>query len=166
MATIWRKPRLIQRMCESFDHPPGRVAQQLGIGIQGDDKANPFELRTIARVEKSLQFGPGFADEKLIELLKLAALALPADPALLALAPHATAMEKKEVPRSVSAIQLLDTACHDVDIFCVLRHALPRCVRKICQEGKAQIPIGVSEVMNFKPAELALDRARRGQQHR
>src|SRR5438046_1171899 len=147
-------------MCESFDHPPGRVAQQLGIGIQGDDKANPLEPRTIARVEKSLQFGRGFADEKLIELLKLATLALPADPALLALAPHAVAMEKKEVPRSVSAIQFLDTAGHDVDILRVLRYGLPARARQICQERKAQIPIGVSEVMNFKPAELALDRAR------
>src|SRR5439155_22362825 len=106
------------------------------------------------------------ADKKSIEFLKLAALALPADPALLALAPGAAAMEKKEVPRSVSAIQFLDTACHDVDILCVLRHALPRCVRKICQERKAQIRIRVSEVMNFKPAELVLDRDGSRQQHR
>src|SRR5437867_12729296 len=121
-------------MREGFNHPPGGVAQQLGIGIQSDDEANVLELRTIARMEKSFQLGRGLRDKKLIELLKLAALALPADPALLALAPHATAMEKKEVPRSVSAIQFLDTACHDVDIFCVLRHALSRCIRKICQE--------------------------------
>src|SRR5690349_874030 len=118
-------------MGESFDHPPGGVAQQLGIGIQGDDKANTLELRTIARMEKSFQFWRRFADKKLIELLKLAALALPADPALLALAPQAASMKKKEAPRSVSAIQFLDTACHDVDIFCVLRHALLRCIRKI-----------------------------------
>src|SRR5437867_29436 len=121
-------------MRESFDHPPGGVAQQLGIGIQSDDKTNALELRAIARTEKSFQLRPGFTDEKSIELLKLAALALPADPALLALAPHATAMEKKEVPRSVSAIQFLDAAGNDVDIFCVLRHTLPRGVRKICQE--------------------------------
>src|SRR5882672_11541497 len=117
-------------------------------------------------MEKSFQLWCGFADKELIELLKLAALALPADPALLALAPHAASMKKKEVPPSVSAIQFLDTACNDVDILCVLRHALPRCVRKICQERKAQIRIRVSEVMNFKPAELVLDRARSGQQHR
>src|SRR5258705_9667409 len=121
-------------MRESFDHPPGGVTQQLAIGIQSDDEANAPELRTIARMEKSFQLWRGFADKKLIELLKLAALALPADPALLALAPHAAAMKKKEVPRSVSAIQFLDAACHDVDILCVLRHALPRSVRKICQE--------------------------------
>src|SRR5262249_14203607 len=118
-------------MRESFDHSPGGVAQQLGIGIQGDDKANALELRTIAGMQKSFQFGRGFADKKLIELLKLAAFALPADPALLALAPHAAAMEKKEVPRSVPAIQFLYAAGHDVDILGVLWHALPRCVRKI-----------------------------------
>src|SRR5689334_7762102 len=103
-------------MREGFNHPAGGIAQQLGIGIQSDDETNALELRTIARRKKSFQLGRGFADKKLIELLKLAAFALPADPALLALAPHAIAMEKKEVPRSMSAIQFLDTACDDVDI--------------------------------------------------
>ncbi|KAG0506018.1 MAG: hypothetical protein Udaeo_06080 [Candidatus Udaeobacter sp.] len=118
-------------MREGFNHPPGGVAQQLGIGIQSDDETNALELRTIARIEKSFQLGRGFADKKLIELLKLAALALPADPALLARTPQAGSMKKIEAPRSVSAIQFLDTARYDVDILCVLRHALPRCVRKI-----------------------------------
>src|SRR5580765_4975236 len=150
-------------MREGFNHPPGGVAQQLGIGIQSDHETNALELRTIARVKKSFQLGRGFADKKLIELLKLAALALPTDPALLALAPSTVSMKKKEMPLSVSAIQFLDTACHDVDILCVLRHALPRCVRKICQERKPEIRIRVSEVMNFKAVELALDRTRSGQ---
>src|SRR6266511_2681274 len=121
-------------MREGFNHPPSGVAQQLSIGIESDDEANTLELRTIARMEKSFQLWRGFADKILIELLKLAALALPTDPALLALAPHAVSMKKKEVPLSVSAIQFLNAASHDVDILCVLRHALPRCVRKICQE--------------------------------
>src|SRR5438552_13655976 len=118
-------------MRERFNHPPGGVAQQLGIGIQSDDEPNALELRTIAHMEKSFEFWLGFADKKLIELLKLAALALPADPALLALAPHAASMKQKEAPRPVSAIQFLDTARHDVDILCVLRHVLLRCVGKI-----------------------------------
>src|SRR6266446_7704562 len=111
-------------MREGFNHPPSGVAQQLGIGIQSDDETNALELRTIARIQKSFQLGRGFADKKLIELLKLAALALPADPALLALAPHAAAMKKKEVPRSVSAIQFLYASCDDVDMLRVLRHFL------------------------------------------
>ena len=71
----------------------------------------------------------------------------------------ASAMKKKEAPRSVPAIQFLDPAGHDVDILCVLRHALPRCVSKIGQERKAQIRIRVSEVTNFKTVEFVLDRA-------
>ena len=116
VATIRRKPGLIQRMRESFDHPSSGVAQQLSIGVQSDDKPNALELRTIAGIEKSLQFGRGLAAEKSIELLELAALALPADPALLGLAPQAAAMEKKEVPRPVSAVQFLDASSHDVDV--------------------------------------------------
>jgi hypothetical protein len=99
-------------------------------------------------------------------LLELAALALPADPALLALTPRATAMKKKEVPCSVTAIQFLDPARHEVDKLRVLRHAFPRCVSKIGQERKAQIGIRVSEVTNFEAVKFVLDRVRSRQQHR
>src|SRR5215469_2646782 len=115
-------------MREGFNHPLGGVAQQLSIGIQSDDETNALELRAIAHTEKSFPLGRGFAGKKLIELLKLAALALPTDPGLLAFAPHAAAMKKKEVSRSVSAIQFLNTACYDVDVLCVLQHALLRCI--------------------------------------
>src|SRR3954462_13327053 len=118
-------------MREGLDHSPRGVTQQLSIGIQSDDETNSLELRTIACMEKCVQLGRGFADKKLIELLKLPALALPANPALLALAPFAAAMEKKELVGSMPAIQLFDSACRDIDILSVLRHALPRCVRKI-----------------------------------
>src|SRR6266568_8014251 len=151
-------------MRQGFDHPPGGIAQQLGIGIQRDDKPNALEPRAIARAEKSFQLGRGFADEESIELLELAALALPADPALLALTPRASAMKKKEAPRSVPAIQFLDPAGHDVDILCILRDALPRCVSKIGQDRKAQIHIRISEVTNFEAVEFVLDRVRSGQQ--
>src|SRR5206468_7019602 len=93
-----------------------------------------------------------------VELLELAALALPADPALLALAPSAAAMKKKEAPRTVPAIQFLDPASDDVDILRVLGHVLPRCVGKIGQERESQICICVAEVANLEPVELALDR--------
>src|SRR5436305_7019198 len=111
-------------------------------------------------MEKSFYHSRGLVGKKLIELLELATFALPTDPALLAVAPHAVPMKKKEMVLSVSAIQFLDTACNDVDIFCVFRHALPGGVRKICQERKAQIRIGVSKVMDFKPVKLALDGTR------
>src|SRR6184192_965010 len=153
-------------MRQGFDQSPGGVAQQLGIGIQRDDKPNALELCAIARAEKSFQLGRGFADEESIELLELAALAFPADPALLALAPRASAMKKKEAPRSVPAIQFLYSSSGDVYILCVLRHALPRRVRKIGQERKAQIRIRISEVTNFEAIEFVLDRVRGGQQHR
>src|SRR5437016_10984473 len=144
-------------MRQGFDQSPGGVAQQLGIGIQRDDKPNALELCAIARAEKSFQLGRGFADQESIELLDLAALAFPADPALLALAPRAATMKKKEAPRSVPAIQFLDPPGHDVDILLVLRHILPRCIGKIGQQREAQIRIRVSEIANFEAVELALD---------
>ena len=75
-------------------------------------------------------------------------------------------MKKKEAPRSVPAIQFLDPSGHDVDIFCVLRHALSRRVSKIGQERKVQIRIRISEVTNFEAIELVLDCVRGGQQQR
>src|SRR5205823_80178 len=153
-------------MRQGFDQSPGGVAQQLGIGIQRDDKPNALELCAIARAEESFRPGRGFAEEESIELLELAALAFPADPALLALAPRASAMKKKEAPRSVPAIQFLDPSGHYVDILRVLRHALPRRVSEIGQERKAQICIRISQVTNFEAIELVLDCVRGGQQQR
>src|SRR4029453_101627 len=155
-AAIRRKSRLIQRMRQGFDHCPGGIAQELGIGIQRDDKSNALELRAITHAEESFQLGRGFADEESVELLELAALAFPADPALLALTPRATAMKKKEVLCSVPAIQFPDPARHEVDRLCVLRHAFPRRVSKIGQEREAQIGIRVSEVTNFEAVNFVL----------
>src|ERR1044071_9382020 len=152
-------------MRESFDHSPSGVAQQLSIGVQSNDKPNALELRRIADMEKSFKVWRGFTAEKPIELFELAAFAFPANPALLAIAPQAGAMEKKEVTRTVSAIQFLDAASDDIDVLRVLRHVLLRCVRKIRQKRKTQICISVTEIMDFKPVELALDRARSGEQH-
>jgi hypothetical protein len=83
-------------MRQRFDQSSGGVAQQLGIGIQCDDETNALELRAIARAEKSFQLGCGFADEEPIELFKFAALALPADPALFALAPSAKSVTSEK----------------------------------------------------------------------
>src|SRR5881397_2259158 len=124
-------------MRQGFDHPPGGAAQQLCIGIERDDKPNPLESSAVARAEKSFQLRRGFADQESIELLELAALALPADPALLALAPRAPAMKEKEAAYSVAAIQFFDPAGDDVDVLRVLGHALPRCVGKIRQERES-----------------------------
>src|SRR5262249_20829092 len=157
-ATIRRKPRLIQWMRQGFDHPPGLAAEQLCICIERDDKPNALESSAIARTKKSFQLGRRLAHEESIELLELAALSLPADPALLALAPRTPPMEKKEPARSVPAIQFIDPAGDDVDILRVLRHALSRCVGKICQKRESQVCVGISEVANFEALELALDR--------
>src|ERR1041384_5143186 len=102
-------------MRQGFNHPPGGAAQQLRIGIQRDYKPNTLESSAIAHAEKSVQLGRGFAHKKSIELFELAALALPAHPALLTVAPRPPAMKKKEAPRSVPAIQLLDPAGYAVD---------------------------------------------------
>src|SRR6266540_3600042 len=120
-------------MRQGFDHSPGGAAEQLCIGVQRDDKSNALELSTIARAEKSFQLGRGFASEESIELLQLATLALPADPAFLA------------------------PAGDDVDILRVLGHVLPRCIGKIAQETESQICIGIAKVANLESVELALD---------
>ena len=129
-------------------------------------KRIPLELRAIARAEKTLQLGRGFADEKTIELLDLATFALPSDPALLALAPQTSAMEKEEAPRAMPLVQLLDPADRDVEILRILRHDLLGGIGKIAQERKAQVRIGIAEVANFQAVHFVFDRRRGGQHHR
>src|SRR6266700_2289997 len=126
-------------MREGFDHPPGGAPQQLCICVERDDKPHTLKSSAVACTQESFQFRRGFSDQESIELLELAALALPADPALLALAPRASTMKEKEAPRSVPAIQFLYSPSDDVYILCVLRHARSRRVRKIGEERETQI---------------------------
>ena len=78
-----------------------------------------------------LQLRRGFSHEKAIELFEFAPLALPAEPALFALAPRALAMKEKETSCAVPLIQLRDSACDDFEIFRVFRHVTSRRVSEI-----------------------------------
>src|SRR5262245_46502014 len=124
-------------MCHGCDHPPGGTAEQWRIGVRRDGQPDPLNSSAIARIEKAFRLRRGFGAEEPIELLQLGALALPANPALLALAPRAPTVEEKKTARSVAAIQFLDPASDDVDILRVLGHVLPWRVGKIGQERES-----------------------------
>ena len=75
-------------------------------------------------------------------------------------------MKKKEPAGPVPLIQFLDAARGDLEVFRVLRHVLPRRVRKIAQQREAQIRIRISEVTNLEAVQFVPDCIRRREQHR
>ena len=165
-AAIGREPRLIERMSQCLDHPPCRLAQQLRIGVQRDDKPGSFELRAIPHTEQIVQFRPGFAHEKPVELFEFAALAFPSHPALLTFVPLTLAMKEEEPPRPVPAVQLLDAAHDNLQVFRILRHVRSRRVGKIAEQREAQICIRVPEKANLEALQFVADRIRRREHHR
>ena len=84
--------RAIQRMGEESHQPTRTAHRQLGIAVERDDEADAqeaFGFSDMAAVARLI-----IAAEQSIELLELAALALPADEALLAVAPAGVAVQE------------------------------------------------------------------------
>ena len=94
-ADLGIEARPVERMRELADQAAHRIAGQLGVGIQRDDEAHVARRcgGTAIRRDKVCACR---ASQQLVELVQLAALALPADPALLAGVPDAAAMQEHE----------------------------------------------------------------------
>src|ERR1700722_17294384 len=90
--------RKVERMRHFADQPANRVARQLGIGIQRDDIADARRSKG-QRLADPDEIRIGCAAQEAVQLVELAPLALPADPAGLTLVPYPPAMEQQE-PRS------------------------------------------------------------------
>src|SRR6202043_1958202 len=106
--------RPVERMRHLADQAANRVARQLGVGIERYDVANISRrgARLLSRRQKSRVIG---AAQKSVQLMQLAALALPTDPFRLAFVPNAPAMEQQEAGaaggRAIALVEL-GNACH------------------------------------------------------
>ena len=150
------------------DQPAYRVARQPRIGIERHDVADARRSQGQLLADPD-ETGIGGATQQAVQFMKLAALALPADPARFTRVPDAPAMKQQKARatrrRAVACIQALDT-CR-----CRHRRGLGR---RACSaaasvqsesSAKCRSPSGTREVMNFQALDLGFDGIRRGQQH-
>ena len=81
----------VQRMRDGFDQPPRRVRRQLRVGIERDDVRN--RQRQVAGDQDLFV---ALAAQKRVQFFQFSALALAADPALLAFRPDPRPVKQQE----------------------------------------------------------------------
>ena len=157
--------RSIEGMGQVADQGAGRIAGQLGIGIEGDDVPDRPEKGRIADDLRESVLRP--TPEPGIELLQLAALALIAHPHPLHRIPQPGPVKQIEDARAilpVGFIEGLDCGPRIREQGLVLRQRLLGGIAKIGQQGKKQVGIAVAEIADFQGFEQIVDILRTGQQ--
>src|SRR4051812_18411918 len=93
----WVVRRPVQGMADDADEDARRVTRQPGVAVERDAIPDLRQNRPVA--DRQDETGIGRAAEEPVELLDLAALALPSHPEALAFVPLAQAMEQEEAIR-------------------------------------------------------------------
>ena len=100
--------------------------------------------------------------------MKLAALALPADPAPLTCIPDAAAMKQQKAiaarPRAVATVELGDALGGGGQQVLVAVHVFGRAVQPVGKKREMKVAFGACEVVDLQPLNLFLDR-RAGREH-
>ena len=161
--------RPVERMRHLADQAADRVARQLRVGVERDDVANVGRREAVAPADRH-ESGVGRAAQQPVQLVQLAALALPADPAPFAFVPDAPAMEQQEAVaarrRAVALVEPGDALRCSREESGVALEVLGRSIGPVGEQREMQIAFRAGEVMDFQPLDLLLDRRVRRQQRR
>ncbi|EDT03388.1 hypothetical protein BamIOP4010DRAFT_3075 [Burkholderia ambifaria IOP40-10] len=162
--------RPVERVRHLADQAAHGIAQQPRIGIERDHVAH------VRRHARRLAFQ---RDERRVrcpaqqpvQLVQLAALALPAHPAPFAVVPHALAVQQQKAlafvrRRRIESIQPVDArhrGCQQPVVAVGVRGGRIHPVGKQCEVKR---PVGARQMMNFQLLDLLGERRFRRQQHR
>ena len=162
--------RLVERMGDRPHEAPHRPARQPRIGIERDHVAH-VGRRGRRGPPGRQDAGRRRAAQEGIQLVELAALALPAHPAALGLVPAALSVEEQEPGASARrlAMALVEPVdgrrCRREELV-VAGDMLGRGVEPVRQQGEAKIALAVSQVVDLQAADLGLDIRLAGEERR
>ena len=152
--------RLVQRMRHLADQPLHRVGRKPRIRVQGDHIMDVLGHRRRAPVEAEEGRVPG-ASKQAVQLVQLAALALPADPQALTFVPHPPAMEQKEPVaagrRRVPAVQSGNGFDGSLQQCVVALDRLACRIGPVREQGELDFPADAGEMVDFQPLDLLRD---------
>ncbi len=153
--------RAVQRVCHRAHETCGGTPWQSGVGIEGDDVANAARGHG-GGSPREQDGGVRRATQQGVELVELAALALPPHPDALGCVPTAFAVEEQETGPApgglaVAGIQPIDGRGRCGQEGLVTGDTFVRGVQPIGQQGEAQVAFGVREMLDLQEAHLRLD---------
>ena len=160
--------RVIQGVSHLADQPARGVVGNARVRVERNDVADArgnFGRTGSARDERRV----GGASEKPIQLVQLAALALPADPLALRLVPDTAPVEQQEAlavgHRPVALVQSRNAVARFTEQFVIVRHALALGVHPVAEQREAEVAVGARQVVDLEAFDLLGDAGAR-RQHR
>ena len=152
-ATGLVQPRGVHRMRHLADQGAQAVTRQPGVGVQRDDKTD-IRGNPVRAGDKG---GVGGTAQQPVQLIQLAALAFPADPAPLGCIPRPAAMQKQKAVSLRHGIGLVQP-CHGRDRRCdqliVQWRLLGLCVRPVRQQRKMHFAADAGQMMHLQLLDL------------
>ena len=149
---------------------PDRADWQSGIGIERDDVAD-ITRHGRRGTRHGEECRVRHATKQPVELMELAALALPPHPHSLARIPAScTMIEQKAITAvgggAVSRIQPRNAFARRRQQLHIRRHVFGGRIGPVRQKGEPHVAVIVGEIMDFQPLDFFLDIAAIGQQRR
>jgi hypothetical protein len=150
--------RPVQRMRDDAHQGPRRVARQPRVGVERDAVAHAGQQVPVADdlVERRIR-RPA---QQPVQLLELAALALPPHEGALAGIPEPPAMQEKEAPAGrirIARVQRLDPGARRGDDRFVPRHRLGGGVDEVAQDREVDAGIEIAQREHFDVLDHLLD---------
>ena len=168
-ARLGIEARPVERVRELADQAAHRIARQFGVGIQRDDEPHVARCHRRAAVRRD-EAGAGVAAQQPVELVQFAALALPAEPALLADVPHAAAMQQHETvaarQRGIARVELRHPGGRRGQQRVVACDGFGGRICPVGQQREMHIAFETGKVMDLEALDLLGDIGKGGDQHR
>jgi hypothetical protein len=145
--------RLVERVGDRPDEARHGAPGKPGVGVERDHV--PHVRRRGGGGPPGEDPGRRRAAQKGVELVELAALALPAHPATLGLVPRPSAVEQQE-PRTasrgllVALVEPVDRRRRGGEELVVARHVLGRGVEPVRKQGEPDVALAVSQVVDLE----------------
>ena len=154
------EPGPAQRVSHLAHQPPRRIPRQPGIRIERYDVADIRRNGGGAAAGLD-EGGVRCAAQQLVQLVKFAALALPAHPLPLPAAPHPPPMQQHEPVacggRSMQMVQSRNALGGDVEQSAVFGRVLGRRIDPVRKQSKVQLVVPRGEIVDLEPFDVFLD---------
>ena len=154
--------RPVQRVGDDADELPRRIARQAGVGVEGDAVAHAGEDAGVTRLDGEARVRR--PAQQPVELLELAALALPAHPDAFARVPLPDPVEEVEavVPAlRVARVEGLDSGTRGGQDGRVVRHLALRGVGEVAEDREVDVRVQVAQGEHLEVLEQLVHLGRR-----
>ena len=159
----------VEDVCHGTHHLAGRVAGQVGVGVERDHEPHLGEEVCLAGHpgEMASRTADVRAANDGIQVGELPSLAFTPHPDTFAGVPYAAAVQQQEVIvaiRRIPTIERIDPCSHLPEQRRVDGQRFRRGIGEVGEQGEMQVRIAIGEVADFQALEQAIDRDRIGEQ--